>query len=217
MAPEDAAPVPRIPSALAAHDGSALRAESDYEAVAFTDLQLTGEVAEDVRCFGCAFSHCTLTDCSLPRAMFRDVTFEQLRAVGVDLAESAWLDVTVSDSLLAGTVLFDAEPRRVTFRDCKLDAVNLRGAQLTEVRFERCVLQDVDFTGATLRHTSFSRCQLLAADFSRATLDEVDLRGSELAIERGYEALGGAIVDSAQVVALAPALARHLGIEVRDR
>jgi uncharacterized protein YjbI with pentapeptide repeats len=217
MAAEDGSPGPRIPSTLAAHDGTALRAEHDYEAVAFTDLQLAGEAAADVRWFGCTFSTCTLTDCSLPKARFRDVAFAQLRAVGVDLAESSWLDVAVGDSLLAGVQLFDAELRRVTLRDCKLDAVNFRGASLTEVRFERCVLREVDFTGATLRGASFSQCQLLAADFSRATLDQVDLRGSELAIERGYEALAGAIVDSAQVVALAPALARHLGIEIRDR
>jgi hypothetical protein len=44
----------------------------------------------------------------------------------------------------------------------------------------------------------------------------VDLRGAELGISGGYESLGGTTIDSVQLVALAPLLARHLGITVAD-
>jgi hypothetical protein len=44
----------------------------------------------------------------------------------------------------------------------------------------------------------------------------VDLRGAELGISGGYESLRGATIDSVQLVALAPLLARHLGITVTD-
>jgi hypothetical protein len=45
----------------------------------------------------------------------------------------------------------------------------------------------------------------------------VDLRGAELGISGGYESLRGAVIDSVQLVGLAPLLARHLGIVVLDQ
>ncbi len=62
-----------------------------------------------------------------------------------------------------------------------------------------------DFAGATLRRVSFDHCRLIGADFSKATLEEVDLRGSEVGIARGYGALRGAFIDPAQLVTIAPA------------
>ena len=106
--------------------------------------------------------------------------------------------------------------RRVTFRGCKLDSVNFRSGTLTEVTFEDCLLRDAEFGGATLRRVSFAGCTLARADFAKASCTEVDLRGAELGISGGYESLGGTTIDSVQLVALAPLLARHLGITVTD-
>ena len=44
----------------------------------------------------------------------------------------------------------------------------------------------------------------------------MDLRGAALGITAGYESLRGATIDSVQLVALAPLLARHLGLAVTD-
>jgi uncharacterized protein YjbI with pentapeptide repeats len=94
--------------------------------------------------------------------------------------------------------------------------VNFRGGELTEVTFENCVLRDAEFGGATLRQVSFGGSTLAGADFAKATCTEVDLRGAELGITGGYDALRGATIDSVQLVSLAPLLARHLGIIVAD-
>jgi uncharacterized protein YjbI with pentapeptide repeats len=216
MARADRMPRPQMPSTLTPHDGAALEEEGDYEAIAFTDLNLADQAAPNVRLLGCALTGCTLTGCALPAASLRDVTIERLRAVGVDLSETSWLNVIVSDGLMTASQLFDAQVERLLFRDCKLDAVNFRGATLVDVRFEGCTLQDPDFGGATLRRVTFQACRLVAADFTNARMEQVDLRGSELDVARGYDGLRGAIVDSAQVVTLAPALAQQLGITVRD-
>jgi uncharacterized protein YjbI with pentapeptide repeats len=106
--------------------------------------------------------------------------------------------------------------RRVTFHGCKLDSVNFRGGTLTEVTFEDCLLRDAEFGGATLQRVSFGGCTLARADFAKASCAEVDLRGAGLGISGGYESLGGTTIDSGQLVALAPLLARHLGITVAD-
>ena len=133
-----------------------------------------------------------------------------------DLAETGWQDVTLAGCALAGVQAFSASMRRVTFRDCKLDSVNFRSGTLTDVRFENCLLRDAEFGGATLRRVSFGGCTLTRADFTKVSCTEVDLRGAALGITAGYESLRGATIDSVQLVALAPLIARHLGITVTD-
>ena len=117
---------------------------------------------------------------------------------------------------LAGVQAFSASMRRVTFRDCKLDSVNFRSGTLTDVTFENCLLRDTEFGGARLVRVSFPGSTLTRADFAKVTCTDVDLRGAGLGITAGYESLRGATIDSVQLVALAPLLARHLGITVAD-
>ncbi len=138
------------------------------------------------------------------------------RFVATDMAETGWLDTALTGCALAGVQAFSASLRRVTFRDCKLDSVNFRSGTLSDVRFENCLLRDVEFGGARLLRVSFGGCTLTRADLAKVTCTDVDLRGAELGITAGYESLRGATIDSGQLVALAPLLARHLGITVTD-
>lgn len=213
-------PGPRLPTRLEPHDLTTIEPGGRYEAAAFTSAegsgQLSGHAAPAARFLGCTLTNCTLTGCDLQQTVLRDVAAQQLRAVGTDLSGGAWTGVEITDSLLSGVQLFDLTADRVTFRDCKLDAVNLRGATLTDARFERCTLTDTDLGSATLRRVSFRDCHLTALDLTKATLTEVDLRGSELHLTRGVESLRGATIDSTQLVALAPTLAAHVGLTVKD-
>jgi uncharacterized protein YjbI with pentapeptide repeats len=84
------------------------------------------------------------------------------------------------------------------------------------VRFENCLLSDVEFGGATLLRVSFGGCTLTRADFAKVSCTDVDLRGAVLGITAGYESLRGATIDSFQLMALAPLIARSLGITVTD-
>jgi uncharacterized protein YjbI with pentapeptide repeats len=140
----------------------------------------------------------------------------EVRFVSSDLAETGWLDATLTGCALAGVQVFSASLRRVRFRDCKLDSVNFRSGTLTDVTFENCLLLDTEFGGARLLRVSFPGSTLTRADFAKVTCTDVDLRGAELGITAGYESLRGATIDSVQLVALAPLLARHLGITVAD-
>jgi uncharacterized protein YjbI with pentapeptide repeats len=92
--------------------------------------------------------------------------------------------------------------------------VNFRNAALTDVAFEDCVLRDVDFGSAALLRVSFAGSTLTGADFTKVSCTDVDLRGASLGVTAGFDALRGATIDSVQLVALAPYLARHLGIVV---
>jgi uncharacterized protein YjbI with pentapeptide repeats len=84
------------------------------------------------------------------------------------------------------------------------------------VSFEDCVLDSADFQGASIDAARFCGCQLLGTDFTNSRMSQVDLRGSQLTLACSLRGLRGAIVDSVQLVELAPSLAHELGIVVED-
>ena len=69
---------------------------------------------------------------------------------------------------------------------------------------------------AAANTVSFAGCTLAEVDFTNVSCTKVDLRGASLGITAGYGSLSGATIDSVQLVALAPYLARHLGLVVAD-
>ncbi|MET9774666.1 pentapeptide repeat-containing protein [Streptomyces sp. NPDC006367] len=152
------------------------------------------------------------------RARFNDVWMHTVRWVATDLSETDWRDVEVTAGHFAGLELFSARLRRVVFRDCKFDSVNMRATTLHDVAFVDCLLRDVDFAGAGLQDVSFPGADLDDVRFTKARMRNVDLRQvTSLGITDGFDALKGATVTSAQMVELAPALARLVGLDVRDR
>ena len=202
-------------AALRIHRGDLAPAEV-YEGAHFDQLDLCQPDAPGSRFLECAFTRVSIQEGQLRRAQFTDVWLRDVRLISTTLAESGWTGAEITGSVAAGVEAFAARLRRVSLRGCKLDSVNFRSGTLREVTFEDCVLRDAEFGGATLRRVGFGGCTLARADFTKASCDEVDLRGAELGISGGYESLRGATIDSVQLVALAPLLARHLGIMVTD-
>ena len=200
---------------LTACDGE-LEDEGHYDGVLFEGLSLEGANAGLARFVECAFSDVTLDDVALRKARLSDVWLRDVRLLSADLSGSSWLDSTFIACSGAGIQAFDGSFQRVTFAECKLDSWNFRGTTLTDVTFENCLLRDADFGGATLKRVKFPGCTLTRADFSRVTLDRADLRGAELDITAGYESLRGAIMTTAQLISIAPVLARQIGIDIKD-
>ncbi|MEU4682693.1 pentapeptide repeat-containing protein [Streptomyces xinghaiensis] len=185
-------------------------------------LHFDGDTFEDAdsgsaRFAECAFSSVSFIGGRLRRARFNDVWLHTSRLVGTDLAETDWLDAEVVSGSLAGLEMFGAELRRVTFHQCKFDSVNFRATTLRDVSFRDCLLRDVDFSGAALTDVTFPGSDLDGVRFEKARLERTDLRGAvRLGITAGYDSLRGAVIDNAQLLAIAPMLAQALGITVRD-
>jgi len=153
-------------------------------------------------------------------SQLRSVELLDVQAERIDAANSDWKGahlrrVTFSDARLTGIDLAEGQLEEVTFKGCRLDYANFRHSRIGQVSFKDCLLTGADFQGATLDATLFSGCELIDADFSKAKLSLVDLRGSKLALA-GSVLLGGAIIDSLQLMELAPVLAHELGITVED-
>ncbi|MFD7092004.1 pentapeptide repeat-containing protein [Streptomyces sp. NPDC059883] len=197
--------------------GGGLDPDGDYDGLEFKDLDLSGQEGPGSRFIDCALRDCGLDETALGRARFIDSVLNGVRGVGTDLAGASLRDVEVVDARLGGTQLHGAVLERVLIRGGKIDYLNLRKARLKDVVFEGVVLSEPDFGGAELVRVEFRDCVLRRADLSGARMKDVDLRTvAELDIARGLDRLAGAVINSAQLLQLAPAFAAQIGVRVED-
>jgi Pentapeptide repeats (9 copies) len=158
-----------------------------------------------------------------------DLSGSKLRAVelsnvllqGIDAANGDWGGGEIrrtrfERARLTGLGLVESHTEEVCFSACKLEYANFRHSRIERTTFEDCVLTGADFHGASITASRFSRCRLEQVDFTGAELERVDIRGSELALVGSAQSLRGAIIDSLQLLELAPALAAELAIAVED-
>jgi len=190
--------------------------EDDYDAVHFDGAVFDEVAVGGGRFMDCAFESVQFDGGRLRGARFSDVWFHDSRLISTDLAQTEWTDSSFVAVSVAGVQAYEAQLRRVVFERCKFDSLNLRAAKLFDVTFDNCLLRDVDFGGASLTRVSFPNSRLVDADLTKVTCEHLDLRGAQLGISAGHDALRGAIIDSGQLVDLAPALAQSLGITVAD-
>lgn len=214
-APQQLADLPYADT-LRPYEGELGVGEDDFDAVHFDGTVFVEPALGGVRFMDCAFESVRFEGGRLRGSRFSDVWFHESRLISTDLAQTEWTDAAFVAVGAAGIQAFDAQLRRVVFERCKFDSVNLRGARLVEVVFDHCLLRDADFGGATLTRVSFPGSRLVDADFTKAACEQVDLRGAQLGITAGFEALRGTMIDSGQLMDLAPALAQSLGITVAD-
>lgn len=173
---------------------------------------------------------------SLPDARTLDVLRSRLRSCTLDIPGDAALEVR--DAVLEGV---DLTGRRITgavrarFVRCRLSAVDLSEATLEDVTFEDCALDlsswrlarvrrlavvggrigGLDATGADLQDVVLTDVTLAEVVLDGTRSERVDLTGADLSQVGSLPSLSGATISAPQAVALAPRLARSLGIAVR--
>jgi uncharacterized protein YjbI with pentapeptide repeats len=166
-----------------------------------TELEIAGADLSGSRLEGAGFLSCE----------FRSVEADVARWRGVNARLT-----TFRDSRMTGIQLNECELRECLFVDTRLDMANFRLARLERVTFRDCSLVEADFADADLDTVRFERCRLNGAGFRDARCRATDLRGSSLEDVDGAGGLSGATIDAVQLMELAPALARHLGLRVAD-
>lgn len=124
--------------------------------------------------------------------------------------------VELGDCRLTGAEMAEAVIADTVFAGCRLELTGLRRAQLERVVFRDCTMGECDLYAAVLKDVLFERCRLQAATFSEAAMERVELRGCDLTGVLGAEALRGARMPFADVVANGPLFASALGIEAVD-
>ncbi|HSS12121.1 MAG TPA: pentapeptide repeat-containing protein [Acidimicrobiales bacterium] len=192
-----------------------LRDESSYSDVLLESADLTDEVARD---------------CTLDQVRFRNVS---LVATGLN-GRTTLTDVLFEGSDLAGAVWNDVSLLRVRFVDCRLSGFSINTSRLVDVDVSGCVgecpsffesegrrwlvkasqLPELDCRGLRLSNARFEQCELTKSDWGHAKLEQVSFVACQLEGLGGADGLSRATVDTATLLSVAPALARHLGMTV---
>jgi uncharacterized protein YjbI with pentapeptide repeats len=187
------------------------RAGESWVGVDLSGRDLTGVTLAD-----CSIRSTTLSDAVLRSAQVVDTLLADVVATSLLASRSAWRGVRLERMRIGSAELFDADLVSVALRSSKVDDLNARGARWTDVLLEECVIATLDLAGAKLRRVVFERCQIGTLEASGTTCTHVDLRTTSIGHVNGLEGLRGATIDTGQLIELAPALARNLGIVVAD-
>jgi uncharacterized protein YjbI with pentapeptide repeats len=162
------------------------------------------------------FEKVTFTEARLDKTGFSDIELLNCDLIASAMPEASWRRVLVQDSRCSGMQLQTSALRDITFSNCKLDVANFRFSKFKNVRFKDCILDEADFYAAELENVDFQNCRMDMASFSGAKLKGVDFRSSDITGIVGINGLAGGIIDSMQLITLAPLLAATLKIVVAD-
>ena len=100
---------------------------------------------------------------------------------------------------------------------CKLDYATFDQIRATgPVLFVRCSLREVEFTGCDLSGSLLDDCDLGLTDFGRGSYRGCDLRGNDLSALTSTRHLKYVVIDRAQTMQLAEALAVELDMTFGD-
>ncbi|WP_271986052.1 pentapeptide repeat-containing protein [Pseudoclavibacter terrae] len=187
-----------------------------HELQHFVDVQ-----GEEIDAAGVTFSECRIEGLTARRLLLHsgrvsECVLERVEVPVVEGQRQSFRSVSWTASRLGSADLHESDLQNVEFRDNRLGYVNLRGSTLTDVQFADCAFDEIDLGGATAKRVAFTESRTGILDVTGARLEHVDLRGLEFSTITGLEGLRGVTVTPSQLEALAPHLAAHLGIEVRD-
>ena len=188
----------------------------DYEAVDFVDRDFTGHAAPGAAFRSCHIGRCRLDGLSIPRSRMSECLVEDVSAMTIDLTDSVWRDTLVVGGRIGALSASGATWSDVRVRGAKLDFVDLSGTRLTDVVFEACLIGELDLADAQVRSVRIVDSQVTELNVEGAKLAGLDLVGAALQRLRGIESLRGAIVSHQQLLDLAPVLAAHVGLQVRE-
>jgi uncharacterized protein YjbI with pentapeptide repeats len=156
------------------------------------------------------------------RAAFTEVRGDSVEFSACDFSSLNWTAskltrVRFTNCKLLGAQLSDMTMEHVVFANCKLDYATVERLKATgPVVFFGCSLAEAQFDGCDLSNALFDGCSMNLAEFSRGTYRGCDLRGNDLSSARGVANLHGIVIDRAQTLQLAEALATDLGVTFGD-
>jgi uncharacterized protein YjbI with pentapeptide repeats len=199
---------------LTAFAGASVEDRADYEALAFTDLDLAGQSAVGATFTDCRLDRCRLDGLGLARARFGDTLLRELEATDLDATDTTWRDSLVDGGRIGALGLSGATLTGVRLRGLKLDFVDLSHARLDGVWFVDCAVGELELAEAELRGVRFEGSSIETLSAGSARFTDVDLTGARLRTIADVASLRGATISPEQLVDVAPLLAAQLGIRV---
>ena len=147
---------------------------------------------------------------------------DSVEFTGCDLSSLRWTGGKISRARFDTCRLLGARFEGVTlqhavFTGCKLDYSAFDQARAAgPVIFAGCSLREAEFTGCDLTGSLFDDCDLRLAGFGPGSYRGCDLRGNDLSAISGVHHLKNVVIDHAQTIQLAQALAAELDVTFGD-
>lgn len=194
------------PGALEDRDGveDASIVGGDYTSASLPDKKVVSSRLIRPKMAGANVSESSFVDCEIT-----DADLANVRARGLSL-----LRVKVVTSRLVGIDLAEADLTDVSFVECRMNMATLRFSKLQRVAFDNCELVDSDFIEADLSSVMFSSSNLSGAEMSQSRHDMTRFKDCDLNRLRGVASLRGAEMIWSDMLQLAPAFARAVGVEL---
>jgi uncharacterized protein YjbI with pentapeptide repeats len=145
-----------------------------------------------------------------------------VKFVDCELGDLRWTGGRLSRTQFDGCKLLGARFENVildhvVFSGCRLDYATVgRLRAVGPVLFLRCSLREAEFRGCNLERSLFHDCDLGLTDFGPGGYRGLDLRGNDLSGIRGAQHLSRVVIDRAQLLELAQALAAELEVSFGD-
>ncbi len=184
---------------------------SDFE---FSGVRVPALELKDVTLAAGRIARVRAGETSVTGAHVRSVEF-----AGCELGSLRWTGGKISrarfsDCQLAGARLEDVTVDHVVFDGCKLDYAMLSRVRAAgPVVFAGCSFREAEFDGCDLAGSLFDRCDLSLTGFGPGRYVRCDLRGNDLSAATGIHHLKRVVLDRAQLMQLAEALAAELDVD----
>ncbi|MEU6350113.1 pentapeptide repeat-containing protein [Streptomyces sp. NPDC047072] len=152
------------------------------------------------------------------RARLDKLRIDSVEFSGCDLSSLHWSDSKVTravfrDCKLMGASVEDVTLDDVLFENCKLDYSTItRVRAVGAVIFVQCSLRETTFDATDLSAAAFDDCDLRLTEFNSGKYRGLDLRGNDLSQLRGIASLKQVVINHAQTLQLAEALAAELDV-----
>lgn len=159
-----------------------------------------------------------ITGLKAQRTRLEKLRVDSVEFISCDLASLQWTDSKISRSVfrdckLMGAMLEDVTLDNVLFENCKLDYSTLTRVRAAgPVIFSKSSLRETTFVAADLTSTLIDDCDLRLTEFDGGKCRGLDLRGNTLSQLRGLVSLKQIVIDQAQTLQLAEALAAELDV-----
>lgn len=207
---------PQRPSELRPVDLPELLSEHSWEAISAGPADLSGGEFDEPRFEGVELSGLLLAQAKVRHLVLEDGVLRDLDGAGLRAAQAQLRRVTLRGCRLTGAQLGASELSDLTAEDCRFDYADLGGAQLRDSVLLGCDLREADLSHANFVRVRLERCDLRGADLRGASLSGCQLDGCRLDGAQGLEALRGAQLPAADIVAGAAIFAAALGITPLD-
>ncbi|AKG41412.1 pentapeptide repeats family protein [Streptomyces xiamenensis] len=157
-----------------------------------------------------------ITGLKAQRTRLEKLRVDSVEFTGCDLSSPRWTDSRISravfrDCKLMGATFEDVTLDNVLFEHCKLD-YSTRVRATGPVIFSKCSLRETTLAAVDLGAALIDDCDLRLTEFDGGKYRGLDLRGNDLSQLRGLASLKQIVIDQAQTLQLAEALAAELDL-----